>query len=271
MLKIFSRRERHAKTLEIAQEEVLTCLGICMYERLHRIYMRMREEECTCQVFAAVAVDTLSRSFETAVERKQGYSQLELLYAELAREEQQKQIRKEQKKIKRKRKKEKVLEPDEKENCENCEGELGCFNCEELLDSPLKCHEDYDDCSKSGEDLWIDNCKCGEVKKTNGYKCNDYLTPGEFKKGSGSASDHSNDYGYASENNNGFCETGSLVSSISSSPEGSELACYESCCHNEIDTFSKFNNGEHPSLQQMLEVSFNFTLEIVEGLWILCF
>jgi hypothetical protein len=93
-----SRRERHAKTLEIAQEEVLTCLGICMYERLHRIYMRMREEECTCQVFAAVAVDTLSRSFETAVERKQGYSQLELLYAELAREEQQKQIRKEQKK-----------------------------------------------------------------------------------------------------------------------------------------------------------------------------
>lgn len=45
-----SHRERHAKTLEIAQEEVLTCIGICMYERLHRIYMRMREEECTCQV-----------------------------------------------------------------------------------------------------------------------------------------------------------------------------------------------------------------------------
>lgn len=38
-----------------------------MYERLHRIFMRMREEECTCQVFAAVAVDALCRSFETAV------------------------------------------------------------------------------------------------------------------------------------------------------------------------------------------------------------
>lgn len=105
----YSRRERHAKTLEIAQEEVLTCLGICMYERLHRIYMRMREEECTCQVFAAVAVHTLSRSFETAVERIRGVSQLELLYAEFAREEQQKQIRKEQKKIKRKRKKGKYI------------------------------------------------------------------------------------------------------------------------------------------------------------------
>ncbi|KAI4460999.1 gametogenetin-binding protein 2 [Holotrichia oblita] len=116
-----SRRERHAKTLEIAQEEVLTCIGICMYERLHRIYMRMREEECTCQVFAAVAIDALWRSFETAVERKQGVSQLELLYAELTREEQQKQLRKEQKKLKRKRKKERMAEQDGKETYNDCE------------------------------------------------------------------------------------------------------------------------------------------------------
>lgn len=59
-----SRRERHAKTLEIAQEEVLTCLGICVYERLHRIQLRMKEEECTCQVLAAVAIDALYRNFE---------------------------------------------------------------------------------------------------------------------------------------------------------------------------------------------------------------
>lgn len=117
---VFSRRERHAKTLEIAQEEVLTCLGICVYERLHRIYVRMREEECTCQVFAAVAVDTLCRSFETAVEMKQGISQLELLYEELTKEELLKQQRKEQKKLKRRRKKER-LAADEKENCNRCE------------------------------------------------------------------------------------------------------------------------------------------------------
>lgn len=115
-----SRRERHAKTLEIAQEEVLTCLGICMYERLHRIFMRMREEECTCQVFAAVAVDALCRSFETAVELKQGITQLELFYAELDREEQQKQIRREQKKLKKKRKKERMSE-EIKERCNGCE------------------------------------------------------------------------------------------------------------------------------------------------------
>lgn len=80
-----------------------------MYERLHRIYMRMREEECTCQVFAAVAVHTLGRSFETAVENYLGVSRLELLYAEFEREEQRKQILREQKKIKRKRKKGKTL------------------------------------------------------------------------------------------------------------------------------------------------------------------
>uniref|UniRef100_A0A6P7GCG2 Gametogenetin-binding protein 2-like n=1 Tax=Diabrotica virgifera virgifera TaxID=50390 RepID=A0A6P7GCG2_DIAVI len=172
-----SRRERHAKTLEIAQEEVLTCLGICMYERLHRIYMRMREEECTCQVFAAVAVHTLSRSFETAVERIRGVSQLELLYAEFEREEQQKQIRREQKKIKRKRKKGKVVDKEGKENCNDfdqddddkedtdkecsCskdkmsehEDSLGCYSCEQLQpggcgDTKVPRNFEYEDFSK---------------------------------------------------------------------------------------------------------------------------
>jgi len=59
-----SRRERHAKTIEIAQEEVLTCLGICVYERLHRIQLRIREEQYTCQVLAAAAIDGLARRFE---------------------------------------------------------------------------------------------------------------------------------------------------------------------------------------------------------------
>ena len=27
------KQERHAKTIEIAQKEVLTCIGICLYDR----------------------------------------------------------------------------------------------------------------------------------------------------------------------------------------------------------------------------------------------
>lgn len=129
-------RERHAKTLEIAQEEVLTCLGICVADRLHRVHRRLREEETVCRVFAAVAVDTLSRNFEMAVELKQGISQLELLYEELTREEMVKQQRREKLRLKRKKKKErKYANIEEKENdCEclekqgNCESSCICVN-----------------------------------------------------------------------------------------------------------------------------------------------
>lgn len=97
-------RERHAKTLEIAQEEVLTCIGMCLYERLRRINVCLREEENACQVLAAVAVHALSRSFDMAVENKQGISNLELLYQEISREERSKEQKKEQKKLKKRKK-----------------------------------------------------------------------------------------------------------------------------------------------------------------------
>ncbi|KAH8288442.1 hypothetical protein KR054_002720 [Drosophila jambulina] len=103
-------RERHAKTLEIAQEEVLTCVGMIMYERLRRIYVNLREEERACQVLAAVGVHALCRSFDTFVEQKQGISNLELLYQEISRAERAKQLKREQKKLKKKKKK------DEKKN-----------------------------------------------------------------------------------------------------------------------------------------------------------
>ncbi|RZF40544.1 hypothetical protein LSTR_LSTR000423 [Laodelphax striatellus] len=115
---VSSRRERHAKTLEIAQEEVLTCLGICVYERLHRIQLRLKEEECTCQVLAAVAIDSICRNFEVAVERKRGKSHLELFCEEITKEEKLKQQRKEHKKLKKKKRKEKKANLEEKENFE---------------------------------------------------------------------------------------------------------------------------------------------------------
>lgn len=58
------RRERHAKTIDIAQEEVLTCLGIHLYERLHRIWQKLRAEEQTWQILFHLGVDALRKSFE---------------------------------------------------------------------------------------------------------------------------------------------------------------------------------------------------------------
>lgn len=98
-------RERHAKTLEIAQEEVLTCIGMFIYERLRRVHLCLKEEENAVQVLAAVAAHTLCRSFDTAVEQKRGISNLELLYQEISRAERAKKARQELKKLKKKLKK----------------------------------------------------------------------------------------------------------------------------------------------------------------------
>jgi len=58
---------------------------------------------------------------QTAVELKQGISQLELLYEEFTREEIAKQQRREKLRLKRKKKKERRYEIDEKENsCDVC-------------------------------------------------------------------------------------------------------------------------------------------------------
>ncbi|XP_058983996.1 gametogenetin-binding protein 2-like isoform X2 [Musca domestica] len=107
-------RERHAKTLEIAQEEVLTCVGMIMYERLRRVYVSLREEERACQVLAAVGVHALCQSFDMSVEKKQGISNLELLYQEISRAEKAKEHKREQKKLKKKKKK------NEKKNSRVC-------------------------------------------------------------------------------------------------------------------------------------------------------
>uniref|UniRef100_A0A672RIU9 Gametogenetin-binding protein 2 n=1 Tax=Sinocyclocheilus grahami TaxID=75366 RepID=A0A672RIU9_SINGR len=98
----YERRERHAKTIDIAQEEVLTCLGIHLYERLHRIWQKLRAEEQTWQMLFYLGIDALRKSFEMAVERVQGISRLEQLCEELSEEERAKELKQEKKRQKRK-------------------------------------------------------------------------------------------------------------------------------------------------------------------------
>lgn len=76
-----------------------------MYERLRRLYITVREEERACQVLAAVGVHALCRSFDMFVEKKQGISNLELLYQQISRAEKAKELKREQKKLKKKMKK----------------------------------------------------------------------------------------------------------------------------------------------------------------------
>jgi len=100
------RRERHARTIDIAQEEVLTCLGIHLWERLHRLWQKLRAEEQTWQMLFYLGIEALRKRFETAVEEKQGITQLELVVEEISEAERVIEKRKENKRLKRKKRKE---------------------------------------------------------------------------------------------------------------------------------------------------------------------
>lgn len=109
------QRERHAKTLEIAQEEVLTCIGMCIFERFRRIYNCRKEEEGACQLLAVLALHGMYRSFDLAVEQKRGISNLELLYEEISQQEQRQELKREQKRLKKRQKK-----MEKRSLCTNC-------------------------------------------------------------------------------------------------------------------------------------------------------
>ncbi|XP_013195538.1 gametogenetin-binding protein 2-like [Amyelois transitella] len=253
-----NHRERHAKTLEIAQEEVLICLGICIYERLQRISLRLREEEGTCQTLAAVAVEALYRKFETTVEHKSGVSKLQLLYDEITQEELTRQQRKEQKKLKRRKKKERQAVESKCKEADSEEPEEKC-QCDECLleerDTPteLLSPRDYNQCYEASGDA-CPSCQDDTSKrspKKNGKK--------RGKNGNLSPSEASQDCGYSSGNNGGCCETMSGSSSLMSTPEGSEVACSEGYCNHErgdcVDLAKNDKTqcgGFTLSLQQML-------------------
>ena len=85
------RQERHAKTIEIAKKEVLTCIGICLYDRFQRIQQRLREGQQSCDILFLVALKSLKKSYDVAFESKQGFSDLERLCQEFDEEDRRKQ------------------------------------------------------------------------------------------------------------------------------------------------------------------------------------
>ncbi|CAL8115816.1 unnamed protein product [Orchesella dallaii] len=267
-----SRRERHAKTMEIAQEEVLTCLGLCVFERLHRIQQRFREEERTWEIIMCTAIQALRRSFEVAVENKLGVSQLELLCQELNKEELAKQQRKERKKLNRKRKKGKKSEesteslPDDADEKENETVEVENESFIDAADEEEEVEEAQDE---------EDSCQCeivetapskGRKKKKSGKgkgkKANvsselplrqvanevDEKFEPNVQKGSAvslcqesrCASETSRDGGYSSESTSVNHDH-----TTCSSLEGSEIACADDCCRLSAGFSLDFMNSDN--------------------------
>ncbi|XP_073522638.1 gametogenetin-binding protein 2 isoform X2 [Phyllobates terribilis] len=216
----YERRERHAKTIDIAQEEVLTCLGIHLYERLHRIWQKLRAEEQTWQLLFYLGVDALRKSFEMAVEKVQGISRLEQLCEEFLEEERVQELKQEKKRQKKKnRRKNKCVcaipaSADIKELTVESEKddpsgymELGCNSCNGS--------EDGNGFAIASENSPCSSCTC---PSRSGL----LASPPNMKKGL-TARSNGSDCGYSS----------SMEGSESGSREGSDVACTEGICNHD--------------------------------------
>uniref|UniRef100_A0ABM5EN96 Gametogenetin-binding protein 2 n=1 Tax=Pogona vitticeps TaxID=103695 RepID=A0ABM5EN96_9SAUR len=222
------RRERHAKTIDIAQEEVLTCLGIHLYERLHRIWQKLRAEEQTWQMLFCLGVDALRKSFEMAVERVQGISRLEQLCEEFSEEERVRELKQEKKRQKRKnRRKNKCaceppaplqVEAEEKDARQEKENflESGCRACGGA--------EERSDCVEVIVTSENTSCSCPAGGAVLGSP--------KIKKGL-SAHCNGSDCGYSS----------SMEGSETGSREGSDIACTEGICNHD-------ENGDDPCIHR---------------------
>ncbi|XP_072909638.1 gametogenetin-binding protein 2 isoform X2 [Hemitrygon akajei] len=212
------RRERHAKTIDIAQEEVLTCLGIHLYERLHRIWQKLRAEEQTWHMLFYLGIDALRKSFEMAIEKVQGISRLEQLCEELSEEERVRELKQEKKRQKRKNRR--------KNKCA-CEISTALQSSGETKVQDEAASESIESSCKECGSMEDPNGRVEVIVTNESTSCTcpgseNLLGSPKTKKG---LSPHCNgsDCGYSS----------SMEGSETGSREGSDVACTEGICNHD--------------------------------------
>jgi len=143
-----SNREIHAKSIETAQEEVLTCIGIYLYDRFHRVYQIMKSEEQTWQLIFYIGIKHLKKCFECELEclKCQTANESSIEKAPIIKTPKKKKI------IKKK----KLLNNIENELVDSClsstknhEYELECLKCETANKSGVEKATKKNDGSKS--------------------------------------------------------------------------------------------------------------------------
>ena len=161
------RQERHAKTIEIAKKEVLTCIGICLYDRFQRIQQRLREGQQSCDILFLIALKSLKKSYDVAFESKQGISDLEKLCQEFDDEEKRKvekaQKKRDNKKSKLLKKKKDALVDEKSEELKEVKADVDVENGVEVKSEPCQIvtADENDTCrsrslsSSSGEDFFL--------------------------------------------------------------------------------------------------------------------
>ena len=85
-----SRTERHTKTIEIAQQEVMICIGLALFDRIANIRQKLDEAEQTCDLLFLILLKQLRLKLDIAADEKRGVGDIELLLAELEGEDKKK-------------------------------------------------------------------------------------------------------------------------------------------------------------------------------------
>nr|XP_039259146.1 gametogenetin-binding protein 2-like isoform X1 [Styela clava] len=210
------RRERHAKTIDVAQEEVLTCISLYLYERLHRLWQKVRAECQTWRVLFYVSVETMRQVFEIVIEEKVGMDKLEALCEELEEQDRKQEIKQEKKRQKKKRQKKRKEEAKKQEEAETIPPNSDASN------KVPSCN------NRDSPSLPATSVMC-----TNNRICR----KGGRDDGNRSPGFQGSDLGYSS----GYCE-----SSVSSR-EGSEVTCSDGFCnHDEHECAEKENRAAFP-------------------------
>uniref|UniRef100_H2ZF83 Gametogenetin-binding protein 2 n=1 Tax=Ciona savignyi TaxID=51511 RepID=H2ZF83_CIOSA len=99
------RKERHAKTTDIAQEEVCTCIALYLHQRLHKLWHQKLTHEQTWLTLCYIGIEACRQNFEIAVQDKIGMGQALCDEIELA--DKAKESKLEKKRLKKKRQKKK--------------------------------------------------------------------------------------------------------------------------------------------------------------------
>ncbi|RDD47507.1 Gametogenetin-binding protein 2 [Trichoplax sp. H2] len=109
IVSFISRREHHAKSMEAAQEEILTCIGIHLWERLHRLWQKLRTEEQTWIMLFYLCIESLRRKSEIVLRGGEGETRLEKILQEFSEADKAKETKREQKRLKRKKRRTKEI------------------------------------------------------------------------------------------------------------------------------------------------------------------
>lgn len=239
-------RERHAKTMEIAQEEVLTCIGMCIYNRLKKIQQCVKEEENACEILAGVAVHALSRSFDVSVENKRGVN-VEFIYNEISRDDRNKKRKVNKKRKKQQQRAEKKIKDDDDENlCSSCTPEPLVDKCTGADNSSVdeNCHinNDYaDDQMNSDEDEKLILCDGTVVDavdfispELNTNKMSSIMDPLSMMSCSGGSSSKSTTNNNSDEEKTG-CSRSASIENLEIKIDTLSVTSCHSCNHDDIE------------------------------------